>query len=415
MRVKKLSVIIPTYNEAKTIGLILEKVIGATLPNDLTKEIIIVDDCSTDETEAEVQSVKRTCGTEMVYIKLPENRGKGYAVRTGIVRSTGEVVVVQDADLEYDPRDFATLIQLILSGKSRVVYGSRILNKENSYSYHSFYWGGRLVSLVTTLLYGQHITDEPTCYKMFDAALLKEITLTSNRFGFCPEVTAKVIRMRHRIEEVPISYYPRAKEEGKKIKWRDGVEALWLLLKFRLVPMKQISPAKQESTSTGKWLVRNLLALVMALGIVYLAFSTHPTYQWVYGNLLKKNHAVIKKAPQLTFDQKMLMKLGESYRYLHYLRNATPPNAVILYPPKKAFQKEGTPFKHEIFNKAFATRFLYPRRLVLEEELGKSPLASRITHIAIVNGEGANHFTHPTDSTVQNAVFEISLTQPDNK
>lgn len=408
MQTKKLSVVIPAYNETQTIVQILEQVVAVKLPDGMKKEIIVVDDCSTDDTEVKVKKTQKSLpDSKILYIKQKENRGKGYAVRTGIERSTGDVIIIQDADLEYEPQDYVSLLQPILSGEYKVVYGSRILNKENSYSYHSFYWGGRLVSLVTTLLYGQHITDEPTCYKMFDANLLKSIPLTSERFGFCPEVTAKAIRLGYKIKELPIAYHPRSKQEGKKIKWRDGIEALWLLLKYRFVRVRRKGEHQESLAEHGKWLVKNLFFLGLALALLYAAFATQPTYYWVYNNLLKKNYALIKRERNLTFDQKMQMKLGESYRYLQYLRDATPLNAIILYPPSSAFRKEGTPFKHEIFNKVYATRFLYPRRLVLESELTISPLAPHITHVAIVNGEGANHFTHPTDSTVRNAVFPV--------
>ena len=137
--------------------------------------------------------------------------------------------------MEYDPADYSNLLPFILSGEYKVVYGSRLLNRDNRYSYRSFYWGGRFVSFVTSLLFGVKITDEPTCYKMFDAAVLKSIPLASDRFGFCPEVTAKVLKRGYSIKEVPIKYYPRSKKEGKKIKWRDGIEAIYILFKYRFV------------------------------------------------------------------------------------------------------------------------------------------------------------------------------------
>ena len=231
-----LSIIIPAYNEAGTIARVLEKVMRAELPDGIGKEIIVVDDCSADGTDREV---KRTMaahpGTFIKHIELNKNRGKGYAVRTGIAYSTGEVIIIQDADLEYDPDDYAALLQPILSGAYKVVYGSRLLNGKNNHSYRSFYWGGRLVSLITSLLFGQKITDEPTCYKMFDASLLKSIPLTSDRFGFCPEVTAKVLGRGYKIKEVPIRYYPRSKKEGKKIKWSDGIEAICLLVRYKFI------------------------------------------------------------------------------------------------------------------------------------------------------------------------------------
>lgn len=232
--VKTLSVIIPAYNEAKTIFRVLEKVVSAQLPEGVEKEIRVIDDCSADDTEQEVRRAKARYPDACIeYLRLPENRGKGYAVRQGIACAAGDVIIIQDADLEYDPEDYRVLLQPILSGECRVVYGSRLLGGNNKPIYRTFYWGGRLVSLVTSLLFFRKITDEPTCYKMFDAALLKSVPLTCDGFGFCPEVTAKILRRGHRIKEVPIRYNPRSKEEGKKIRWRDGVEAVCLLLKYR--------------------------------------------------------------------------------------------------------------------------------------------------------------------------------------
>ena len=232
--VKKLSVIIPAYNEAGTIFRVLEKVIGAELPAAVEKEIWVIDDCSADDTEREVEKAQTQYADACIrYLRLPANRGKGYAVRQGIARSTGDVIIIQDADLEYDPDDYRVLLEPILSGEYRVVYGSRLLGGDNKPIYRTFYWGGRLVSFVTSLLFSRKITDEPTCYQMFDASLLKSIPLVCDRFGFCPEVTAKVLRRGYKIKEVPIRYYPRSRQEGKKIKWHDGVEAIGILLKYR--------------------------------------------------------------------------------------------------------------------------------------------------------------------------------------
>jgi glycosyltransferase involved in cell wall biosynthesis len=232
---KSLSVIIPSYNEADTINAIIEKVISTKLPDNLEKDIVVVDDCSTDNTGLLVEQLIRKYPMENIrYTRLKANKGKGFAVCTGISLSNGDFIVIQDADLEYDPDDYAELLQPLLSGEYKVVYGSRVLNKENKFSYYSFYLGGRMISWFTTLLFGQKITDEPTCYKMFDANLLKSIPLTSNRFGFCPEVTSKVLKKGHKIKEVPIHYYPRSKKQGKKINWKDGVEAMYILLKYKI-------------------------------------------------------------------------------------------------------------------------------------------------------------------------------------
>lgn len=233
---KLLSIVIPSYNEAKTITCVLEKIADVVLPYSIQKEILVIDDCSIDETREKVEEVIAShLEMSINYIKLNENKGKGHAVQTGIRHATGDIIIIQDADLEYDPNDYPNLLQPILSGEFKVVYGSRVLNRQNEFSYRSFYWGGRLLSLTSSLLFCQKITDEATCYKMFDAALLKSIPLTSQRFGFCPEVTAKIMKKGYRIKEVPINYYPRSKKEGKKIKWSDGLEAIYLLIKYRFV------------------------------------------------------------------------------------------------------------------------------------------------------------------------------------
>lgn len=229
-----LSVLIPAYNEERTIALILEKIVNVVLPDGMSKEIVIIDDCSTDKTVKKVEEFAAAYpDIHLRYIKNERNRGKGYAVRKGIAAATGDVIIIQDADLENDPNDYTVLLPPILSGEYKVVYGSRLLNSDNQYQYCTFYWGGRLVSLVTTILFGQKITDEPTCYKMFDSTLLKSIPLTGDGFEFCPEVTAKVLRAGYKIKEVPIHYYPRSVKEGKKLKWYDGVKAVWILLRYR--------------------------------------------------------------------------------------------------------------------------------------------------------------------------------------
>lgn len=231
---KILSIIVPSYNEEKTIAAILEKLIAVDLPQAVGKEIVVVDDGSKDNTEQEVFRIKELFPHETIlFVRQPRNQGKGMAIRRGIQEITGDYVVIQDADLEYEPEDFSLMLPFLLSGEYEVVYGSRFLNRRNRHSYQSFYWGGRLISFVTNLLYRQNLTDEPTCYKMFTAQLLKSIPLHCTGFEFCPEVTAKVSKLGHWILEVPIHYYPRSVEEGKKIKWTDGLEALVVLLKYR--------------------------------------------------------------------------------------------------------------------------------------------------------------------------------------
>jgi glycosyltransferase involved in cell wall biosynthesis len=223
-------VIIPCYNEQRTILTILERVQAVAI----TKEIIIVDDGSTDGTrELLAALVVDLPGITVLFHE--GNRGKGAAVATGLARAIGRVVIIQDADLEYDPEEYGAVIAPILAGEAEVVYGSRNL-QPNHYSYRVFYWGGRLVTLATNLLYGSRLTDEATCYKAFARPVIQGLHLESTGFEFCPEVTAKVLRQGYAIREVPISYHARPREEGKKIRASDGLRAIWTLLKYRLKP-----------------------------------------------------------------------------------------------------------------------------------------------------------------------------------
>ncbi len=223
-----LSVLIPAYNEVHNIQNILNKIGEVTIP----KEIIVVDDGSTDGTRELLNTLK----SDTIKVVFHEkNQGKGGAIRTAIEHSKGDIIIIQDADLEYDPQDYYKLIPVIESGKEKVVYGSRFLNKQNKHSYFSFFLGGQVVTWITNILYFQNLTDEPTCYKVFDAKLLKSIKLNCTGFEFCPEVTAKIAKLGYKIPEVPISYYPRSISEGKKINWKDGVEAIWVLFKYRFV------------------------------------------------------------------------------------------------------------------------------------------------------------------------------------
>ena len=214
--VHTLSIIIPAYNEEKTIAELLQRVLDADLGTGIERELIVVNDCSTDSTEQIVEDfIARHADAPIVYLKHERNYGKGMAVRTGIRAVTGDYIVMQDADLELDPNDFKKMLPFLLSGEYHVVYGSRFLAEENSH------------------IYRQHITDEPTCYKMFTADLLKSIPLDCEGFEFCPEVTAKVSRLGYKIKEVPIRYYPRSIEEGKKLRLSDGLKAIGTLLKYR--------------------------------------------------------------------------------------------------------------------------------------------------------------------------------------
>lgn len=240
-----LSVIIPCFNEYNTILSLIERVQRVAL----SKEIIIVDDGSTDGTRELLGAlVEDLPGITVIFHR--GNRGKGAAVATGLARATGEIVIIQDADLEYDPEDYHKVITPILDGTAQVVYGSRNL-QPNHYSYQSFYWGGRLVTLVVNLLYGVRLTDEATCYKAFTRPLIQSLQLAAAGFDFCPEVTAKVLRRGYTIHEVPIHYRARPREEGKKIRMRDGLWAIWTLLKYRFMPLGTpgMAPATQHETN----------------------------------------------------------------------------------------------------------------------------------------------------------------------
>ncbi|MCX5783464.1 MAG: glycosyltransferase family 2 protein [Elusimicrobia bacterium] len=225
----KLSVIIPSYNESATLLRCVAAVYEKNPGRDM--EVILVDDGSTDDS-AEIAQKINFPGFK--YLRHKKNMGKGMAVRTALRVAQGEMIIIQDADLENDPADYANVLAPIESGRAQVVYGSRTLNPANKKSFGLFYWGGRLVSFWTNLLYGSHITDEATCYKAFKAGLLKSLNLKCERFEFCAEVTAKILRKKIPICEVPISYAPRSLKEGKKIRYRDGIKTLWWLLKVRL-------------------------------------------------------------------------------------------------------------------------------------------------------------------------------------
>jgi len=225
----KLSVIIPAYNESKTISDIIKKVKAVKIP----KEIIIIDDSSTDGTR---EFLKKLKDPQIKTLFHEKNYGKSYALRTGIKHATGDIVLIQDADLEYDPKDYYALVEPIKKRKFKVVYGTRFPTKKNRPSlFDKYFLANRILTLTSNILYNAKITDEPTCYKVFDSKVLKSINLKSTRFEFCPEVTAKVRKKGYKIYEIPISYFPRSIEEGKKINWKDGIEAIWTLIKYRFV------------------------------------------------------------------------------------------------------------------------------------------------------------------------------------
>jgi glycosyltransferase involved in cell wall biosynthesis len=241
--VPQISVIVPLFNEAHTV----EELLLELLATGLDVQIIVVDDGSTDGSADTVERLESE-HPAIELIRHESNRGKGAAVRTGIAHARGEYTIVQDADLEYDPQDIGRLLEVAEAEGANVVYGSRILGGR-ARSYSRYYWGGRLVSLVATLLYGQRITDEPTCYKLFRTDLLQSLPLREDGFGFCAEATAEVCRRGERIREVPIAYHPRSMAEGKKIRWTDGVRAIWLLLKHRFAkrPADDARPPESEN------------------------------------------------------------------------------------------------------------------------------------------------------------------------
>ena len=225
-----LSVVIPVYNEAGTIREIIDRVMFAPL----RKEIIVVDDGSTDGTRQILEENKY----KAIEIRYHDrNYGKGRALQTGFAAATGDVVVVQDADLEYDPNEYQTLLNPIFSGKADVVYGSRLSGHgEHRVLYFWHYVGNRFLTLLSNIFTNINLTDMETCYKAFSRKALEGITIQENRFGFEPEITAKIAKRKElRIYEVPISYYGRTYEEGKKINWKDGVWALWCILKYNLI------------------------------------------------------------------------------------------------------------------------------------------------------------------------------------
>ena len=231
MDYRSLTVVMPVYNERVTVAEIIRRVRAASVPLDL--EVVVVDDGSSDGTEQILKAIEDSTVRVLTH---PVNRGKGAAVRTGIGRARGDIVLIQDADLEYDPDDWPVLLDPILKGKANVVYGSRFTGaRKNMLLTH---WiGNRFLSLVTNLLYATTLSDMETCYKAFDRRVLDGITIVSDRFDFEPEITAKVLRRGFRIYEVPISYAGREPEEGKKITWRDGFAALRALVKYRFTKM----------------------------------------------------------------------------------------------------------------------------------------------------------------------------------
>ncbi len=237
----RLSIIIPVYNEQPTVGELLRRVLHVKLPKGIEKEIIIIDDASKDRSYKIALEFKQKFSdrAKIKLLKHNYNHGKGSAVVDGINLASGEVLVIQDADLEYDPKDFEKLLQPIMDGKSQVVYGSRLKNyplrligkKKTPLITH--FLGNKFLTIVTELLYQRKVSDMETCYKMFRKEVIKGVKIKAKRFDFEPEFTAKVLKRGYRIREIPIKVTPRGYEEGKKISWRDGFVAMWTLIKYR--------------------------------------------------------------------------------------------------------------------------------------------------------------------------------------
>lgn len=237
MEIKKLSIVIPAYNEAATIHLILNKVKAVNLAQGISKEVIIVNDCSKDATEDAIQRyMSENPDLDIQYFKHEVNQGKGAALHTGISKATGEFLIIQDADLEYDPKEYNKLLMPVLDGFADVVYGSRFIGGNPHRIL--FFWhtiGNKFLTTLSNMFSDKNLTDMETCYKLFNTKMIQGIKLKEKRFGFEPEITAKISRIpKIRMYEVGISYYGRTYEEGKKIGWKDGFRAIYCILKYGL-------------------------------------------------------------------------------------------------------------------------------------------------------------------------------------
>lgn len=226
---KKVSILIPVYNEENTLEQLVTMVENASFAG-LEKEIILIDDCSTDRTK----DILKTFENKYKVLYHNVNQGKGAALRTGFAAVEGDIAVIQDADLEYDPNDYEQILQLIINGEADVAYGSRFLDLTGSKTVVKVnFLANKVLTLITNILFGAKLTDMETCYKAFKTEFIKNINIKSNRFDFEPEITAKVLKKKAKIKEAPIKYSGRTFEEGKKITWKDGIHAILALIKFR--------------------------------------------------------------------------------------------------------------------------------------------------------------------------------------
>jgi len=228
-----LSILMPAYNEANTIREIIKRIEAVDL-GDVRKELIIVDDASKDGTREALDDLRKN-GSYKVYFHA-QNMGKGAGLRTALTYATGDIIIIQDADLEYDPAEYSELIKPILKGRADVVYGSRLSGAKVARAFNFWHFvGNKILTLITNVLYNSILSDMETCYKVFRADVIKNLQIKSNRFDFEPEITAKILKRKHKLYEMPISYYGRDFSEGKKITWRDGFAAIWALIKYRFM------------------------------------------------------------------------------------------------------------------------------------------------------------------------------------
>jgi glycosyltransferase involved in cell wall biosynthesis len=237
MIINKISIIVPAYNEESSINIIADKLLNLYLINNIKKEIIIINDCSTDNTESLIQNIINSNPTaEITYVKHEKNLGKGAAIHSGIKKATGDYLIIQDADLEYDPSEINKLLKPILDGHADVVYGSRFIG--GAPHRILFFWhtiGNKFLTFLSNFFTNLNLTDMETCYKLFKTSIIKNISLHEKRFGFEPEITSKISKIKGiRIYEVGISYYGRTYLEGKKINWKDGFKAIYCIIRYNL-------------------------------------------------------------------------------------------------------------------------------------------------------------------------------------